>query len=141
MTADAFNLNRFVRAQAGIYPTALAELREGHKRTHWMWYVFPQMQGLGKSANARLYAITGREEAVAYCQHDLLGARLVEATEAMLLHAGTSTALDILGVIDALKFHSSMTLFEECCAAKEPFARALDAFYAGRRDTATLALV
>ena len=141
MSADGFNLDRFVRAQAGIYPVALEELREGHKRTHWMWYVFPQMQSLGKSANARLYALSGRDEACAYCTHDLLGPRLVEATEAMLAHAGTRSALEILGVIDALKFHSSMTLFEECCAAKEPFARALDAFYAGRRDTATLALV
>ena len=137
MTESEPGLERFVRAQAGIYPHALAELRAGHKRTHWMWFVFPQILGLGHSENARLYAIRDGEEALAYCEHEMLGPRLVECTEAMLAHAGSRSALDILGVIDAMKFHSSMTLFESCCGPKNIYSRALDAFYEGKRDRAT----
>jgi len=136
--SGAFDLDRFVRAQAGIYHRALAELSAGDKTTHWMWFVFPQILGLGRSANARLYAIAGLEEAQAYAAHDLLGPRLLECTDGMLAWAGKKSALDILGVIDAMKFHSSMTLFEEACPQEQRFADALDAFHGGKRDQATL---
>lgn len=135
---SGYDLHRFVRAQAGIYPRALAELRAGAKETHWMWFVFPQVLGLGNSRNARLYAIGGLAEARAYAAHDLLGPRLIECTEAMLGWAGRRSALEILGVIDALKFESSMTLFEAACPGEPRFGKALEAFYAGRRDQATL---
>ncbi|GGD45109.1 DUF1810 family protein [Erythrobacter arachoides] len=136
--ADRFDLSRFVQAQAGIYPAALAELREGAKRTHWMWFIFPQVLGLGLSANARLYAINGLAEARAYLDHSLLGPRLIEATEAMLVHAGTRTPLAILGPIDALKFRSSMTLFEVASVADHPFTPALERLCDGQRDAATI---
>jgi uncharacterized protein (DUF1810 family) len=104
-----------------------------------MWFVFPQIAGLGRSAMAQFYAIRGRDEAVAYARHEVLGARLRECTEAMLGWAGERSAERILGPVDALKFGSSMTLFEACAEDPQPFARALDAFYAGERDEATLA--
>jgi len=143
---EAHNLARFVQAQAGVYPRALAELRAGEKRSHWMWFVFPQIAGLGRSPMAQLYAIAGREEAEAYLAHELLGARLRECTEAMLLWAGKRSAGAVLGQVDALKFASSMTLFEACArdagleasAGPEPFAAALEAFCRGERDRATL---
>ena len=138
MTEAEPGLDRFVRAQAGIYPRALAELQAGDKRTHWMWFVFPQILGLGHSENARLYAIRDRAEALAYCEHEMLGPRLAECTQAMLEHEGGRSALDILGVIDAMKFHSSMTLFDACCPETDIYARALDAFFDGKRDDATL---
>lgn len=114
-------------------------MRAGAKHSHWMWFVFPQIAGLGRSPTARLYAIAGLAEARAYLAHPVLGSRLLECTEAMLGWAGRRSAEAILGSIDALKFKSSMTLFE--AAAEEParFAAALDAFCAGERDAATLA--
>ena len=139
--AAGFDLSRFIRAQAGTYATALLELHAGDKRSHWMWFIFPQVLGLGLSANARLYAISGREEARAYLGHALLGPRLVECTQAMLQHAGRKTALDILGPIDTLKFRSAMTLFEAVADEPAPFAQALDAFYAGERDARTLEIL
>lgn len=135
---DPHNLDRFVRAQAGCYRLALEEMRGGQKRGHWIWFIFPQILGLGKSSNARLYAIQGAEEALAYCEHELLGGRLVECTQAMVDHAGRKSALALLGPIDALKFHSSMTLFDSCCPSNSIYTRALDAFYSGKRDAATL---
>ena len=135
---DKYDLGRFIRGQAGIYARALAELEAGTKTTHWMWFVFPQILGLGNSRNARLYAIAGLDEAGAYFEHDLLGPRLLECTDAMLSWAGRKSALDILGVIDAMKFHSSMTLFEKSRPGEQRFADALDGFFEGRRDWATL---
>ena len=135
------SLDRFVRAQAGIYRTALAELHAGGKRTHWMWFIFPQMQGLGKSANARTYAIHSREEARAYLDHELLGPRLLECTQAMLAHAGQRKPVEILGPIDTMKFRSSMTLFEAVADDPKPFAQALDQMCNGDRDKATLELI
>ncbi len=132
-------LERFVEAQAGVYETALAELIAGEKRGHWMWFVFPQLAGLGLSAMAQHYAIGSLAEARDYLAHPLLGARLRECTAAMLGHPDRS-AEAVLGSVDALKFRSSMTLFD----AAEPdgaFARALDAFYDGERDLRTLALL
>ena len=123
-----------------MYPQALAELKRGAKESHWMWFVFPQIAGLGFSPMAQLYAIGSLGEARAYLDHPRLGARLREATEAALAH-GDSTAEAIFGPVDAMKFRSSMTLFE--AAAEDPalFAAALDAFYGGQRDPATLRLL
>ena len=135
---DAARLDRFVRAQAGKYNAALAELQAGKKQTHWMWFIFPQILGLGLSANARTYAITGRDETIAYLDHELLGPRLLACTRAMLDHAGKRTPLEILGPIDAMKFHSSMTLFEAAAKDPAPFANALDQLCDGDRDKATL---
>lgn len=135
---EARSLNRFVQAQAGVYPTALAELQAGHKRSHWMWYIFPQIEGLGLSVTAQLYAIADGNEARAYLDHELLGPRLREATKAMLDHAGELTPVQVLGPIDALKFNSCMTLFEAVAEEPELFAEALDRLCDGRRDTATL---
>lgn len=136
--AERFDLSRFVRAQAGIYPRALAELREGHKRSHWMWFVFPQVKGLGSSKNSRFFGISGREEARAFLDHELLGARLAECTDIMLGWVGRRGALQVFGPIDGLKFHSSMTLFEAVSGGDTRYAEALDAFFGGKRDTATL---
>lgn len=132
-------LERFVEAQAPIYAQALAELRAGGKRSHWMWFVFPQIAGLGQSPAARFYAIADLAEARAYLAHPLLGPRLIECAEAMLAHAGTP-AEAILGGIDAIKLRSSMTLFEAAARgeARSRFAAVLDAFYGGERDPATL---
>lgn len=136
------SLDRFVAAQRAVWPAALAELKAGAKRSHWMWFIFPQIAGLGRSETARFYAIRDLDEARAYLAHPLLGPRLVAATEAMLGHAGRRSAEAVLGPIDAIKLASSMTLFEAAASHAEqasPFARCLDAFFAGRRDAATLA--
>ena len=135
------SLDRFVQAQAHLYEQALGELRRGRKTSHWMWFVFPQLAGLGRSEMARFYAIADLTEARAYLAHPLLGPRLLDCTRAMLAHAGERSAEAILGGIDAVKLRSSMTLFE--AAAADPaqaasFARCLDMFFAGRRDPATL---
>jgi uncharacterized protein (DUF1810 family) len=106
-----------------------------------MWFVFPQIAGLGRTSTAQFYAIADRAEAEAYHRHPLLGPRLIECTEAMLAWAGKRDAEAILGPIDVLKFRSSMTLFEMCSADPAPFAAALDAFYGGERDTVTLELL
>jgi len=136
----AEDLSRFVAAQAGAYAAALAELKAGRKTSHWMWFVFPQIAGLGRSETARFFAIAGRGEARAYLAHPALGTRLIEATSAVLGHRGTA-AEAIFGPIDAMKFRSSMTLFEAVADDPAPFATALDAFFGGDRDTATLDLL
>ncbi len=132
-------LDRFVSAQDGSYPQALVELRRGRKASHWMWFVFPQLAGLGRSDMARFYAISDPDEARAYLAHPLLGPRLRECVEAMLDHAGTGTET-ILGAIDAMKLRSSMTLFEAAGGDPE-FAACLDAFFDGERDPETLRLL
>ena len=136
----ATGLHRFVSAQAPVYEQALAELRRGRKESHWMWFVFPQLVGLGRSPTARFYGIEGRDEAAAYLDHPLLGARLLECTAAAATHSERG-AERIFGPVDAMKFRSSMTLFE--AAAEEPsaFAGALDLFYGGERDGETLRLL
>lgn len=135
-----FNLERFVTAQQNIYEVALSELQAGLKRSHWMWFIFPQLRGLGRSETARFYAISGRAEAEAYLTHPVLGPRLVECTTAMLQHTDLS-AHDILGSPDDLKFRSSMTLFGAVAGRDLPFQAALDMFYAGVRDESTLRLL
>ena len=132
-------LERFVEAQRPVYDQALAELRAGAKRSHWMWYIFPQIAGLGRSPTARFYAIADAVEANAYLMHEVLGARLRECTAAMLDWTGRRSAEAILGPVDALKFVSSMTLFDAIAAERDDmFARALAAFNHGARDPLTL---
>ena len=137
MTHDLFNLQRFLDAQAPAYADALAELRAGRKRTHWCWFVLPQIQGLGRSEMAARYAITSLDEARAYLAHPVLGPRLRETIEAMNAHAGTP-ADRILGHIDAMKFHSCVTLFAQAAERESPFHRALDVFFHGEADRLTL---
>ena len=136
----AEGLERFVAAQAGGYDDALAELRRGHKTGHWMWWVFPQVAGLGRSETARRYAIRDLAEAEAYLAHPVLGPRLIAAAEAMLAHAGTPPEA-VLGGIDALKLRSSMTLFAQVPDAPAVFADVLRAFHGGTPDPLTLARV
>lgn len=131
-------LERFVEAQAGSYSQALAELTAGAKRGHWMWFVFPQIAGLGHSPTAQFYAIEDRAEAQAYCRHPVLGPRLRDCTRAVLGWAGRRTAADILGNLDAMKFKSSMTLFEASCDDPRIFAEALETLCNGVRCAATL---
>ena len=138
MPASALELQRFVDAQAPVYEQVRAELAAGHKRTHWMWFVFPQIQGLGRSAMAQRYAIASREEAVAYLAHPVLGARLRECA-ALVLAARGPAIDDILGPPDDLKFRSCMTLFDAVAPAGETlFAQCLQRFFGGVRDAATL---
>lgn len=134
------SLARFVAAQSGVYDLALAELRAGAKRTHWMWFVLPQLRGLGTSMMADRYGLEELDEARAYLAHPLLGPRLRECVAALLGHAGTRSAAEIMGVVDAIKLHSSLTLFE-AAGGGAPFTRAIDAFYHGERDRRTLAMV
>ena len=136
----AFDLRRFVTAQEDIYALALAELQAGRKQSHWMWFIFPHLAGLGHSPMAVRYAIASAEEARAYLAHPLLGARLRECVAAMLAHRGQRPEA-ILGGIDALKFRSSLTLFEAVADDPAPFAAALEAFYDGVRDARTLELL
>ncbi|WP_037076956.1 DUF1810 domain-containing protein [Neorhizobium vignae] len=135
-----FDLMRFVDAQAPVYGRVIGELRDGRKRSHWMWYVFPQVAGLGFSIMSQRFAIGSRAEATAYLEHPLLGSRLIECTEAMLSHPGLS-AYAILGSPDDMKFRSSMTLFEAVSEKGSPFERALEQFFDGERDEKTVALL
>lgn len=134
------DLSRFVAAQAPIYADVLAQLRKGRKTSHWMWFVFPQIAGLGMSAMAQRYAIANADEARDYLAHPVLGAHIRECTEILLTHAGKS-AEAMLGGIDAIKLRSSMTLFETVGGADDPFGRCLDTFFGGVRDDATLRLL
>jgi len=137
--SDPFALQRFVDAQAHNYAAALAELRAGHKRSHWMWYVFPQIAGLGHSAMARRYAIQSLDEARAYLAHPLLGERLRSCCE-QLLQLGETSAHAVFGSPDDMKLRSSMTLFDAAHSG-DLFARVLEKYYAGKRDTRTLELL
>ena len=132
-------VDRFVSAQQDHYTQALAELRVGRKTGHWIWFVLPQLRGQGRSPTAYEYGITSRAEAEAYLAHPVLGPRLRECVQAMLAHTGRSAA-SILGDVDALKFHSCLTLFD-AVSTDDLFRRALDMFYGGERDAATLALL
>ncbi|AYD02052.1 DUF1810 domain-containing protein [Neorhizobium sp. NCHU2750] len=138
--SEVFDLTRFVEAQAEIYNQVIAELRDGEKRSHWMWYIFPQFTGLGASAMSQRFAINSRAEAVAYLEHPLLGWRLGECTAAMLSHEGRKPG-EILGSPDDMKFKSSMTLFHMVSEKGSPFERALHVFYKGEHDERTVALL
>ena len=132
------NLQRFLDGQRLDYEAALEEMRAGEKRSHWIWYVFPQMKGLGRSPNAQFYGIVDLEEAKAYLAHPVLGARLREITQEVLRHADRDIVSIMGWEIDARKFKSSMTLFD-AVSPDDIFAQALDVFFAGRRDRRTLA--
>jgi uncharacterized protein (DUF1810 family) len=133
---DPYDLQRFVDAQAHSYDEALAELRAGEKRTHWMWFVFPQVAGLGRSPTAQRFAISGLEEARAYLSHPVLGRRLVESARAL---AGLDTADPerVFGAVDARKLQSSMTLFALAAPDEPVFREVLDHYFDGTEDDAT----
>ena len=138
--SSAPDLERFVSAQDPVWGRVVAELTAGAKQTHWMWFVFPQIAGLGRSAMAQAYALGSTAEAIAYLDHPILGPRLLQVTDLVLAHAGTP-AERILGGIDALKFRSSMTLFHAARPEEPRFAAALDAFCDGLPDPRTLDLL
>jgi uncharacterized protein (DUF1810 family) len=136
---DSCDLQRFVDAQATVYPQVVAELSHGRKQSHWMWFIFPQIAGLGFSPMAQRFAIGSRAEAIAYLENDLLGPRLLECTR-LVLAANEKTITDILGSPDDMKFRSCMTLFD-AVSKQEIFAEAIAAFYPDGRDRATLAIL
>ena len=137
---DPYNLQRFIDAQDGVFSAALAELAAGRKQSHWMWFIFPQLSGLGRSPTAKFFGIASSKEALAYLVHPLLGARLREAVEVVLPWSRRRTAEQIFGSIDSLKLRSSLTLFDTV----EPrglFEQGLVAFYDSAPDEQTLALL
>ena len=137
---DPFDLNRFVEAQEGMYQRALGELHRGRKASHWIWFIFPQIQGLGTSSTSKLYAIKSAEGAKAYLAHNLLGPRLLECCEALISIQGKS-ASEILGFPDDLKLRSSMTLFASVSTSGSVFSRVLDQYFEGKPDKRTLELL
>ncbi len=134
------SLERFVQAQAGDYQNAMRELEQGRKQTHWIWYVLPQLRGLGQSSFSYEYGIAGRAEARRYFEHPVLGPRLRECVAAILSHQ-TEPIAEILGEIDAMKFRSCLTLFAEVAPEEPLFLEGLRIFYGGAADTRTLALL
>ena len=138
---DTYHLSRFLTAQDSYsqYKTALEEIRIGRKRSHWMWFVFPQLKGLGHSYNADYYGVAGADEALAYWRHPVLGKRLREITEALLLSDGLS-ARQIFGEVDAMKLRSSMTLFWKV-TEEELFRKVLDKYYEGKMCDSTLEML
>jgi uncharacterized protein (DUF1810 family) len=139
MSAD-FDLQRFVDAQAPVYAQAVKELRAGHKTSHWMWFVFPQLRGLGRSDTAHYYGLSGAAEAVAYWGHPTLGPRLRECCELLDNHANTS-AEAIFGSVDALKLHSCLTLFLRASSGDVLFEGLLSRYFGGQQDAKTLELL
>ncbi len=139
-TDDPYDLNRFILAQENDYAPALAEIRSGRKRTHWMWYIFPQLDGLGFSETARRYAIRSLDEAWAYLEHPVLGPRLVECAEAVLAVQGRS-AREIFGAPDDLKLRSCATLFAEVSSSDSVFHRLIQVYFDGAPDGRTLTLL
>ena len=133
-------LDKFVSAQARDYDTALAEIRSGYKRSHWMWYIFPQLQGLGFSPTAQYYGIRDLEQAKDYMAHPVLGPRLVEISVALLSLPGSNPSA-VMGYPDDLKLCSCMTLFELAAPDEPVFGRVLEKYYGGRRDRMTLNLL
>ena len=137
---DPFQLNRFVEAQEEVYDQALAEIRSGQKRSHWMWFIFPQFDGLGFSATSKRYSIKSLAEAEAYLRHPVLGPRLQECCEAALSVSGRS-AFEIFGSPDEMKLQSCATLFALVSAPDSVFRRLLDRYFHGERDDTTLRLI
>jgi len=138
--ADKDELDRFVNAQRGNYEIALEEVKSGLKRSHWMWYVFPQIHGLGFSSTAQFYAIKDLQEAADYLAHPILGARLLQICELLIKQQSTS-ASKIFGYPDNLKLHSSMTLFAEIEGAHPIFEKVLEKFFRGEKDDKTLSIL
>lgn len=139
-SGDPFGLSRFVAAQEGVYDLALAEIRGGRKRTHWMWFVFPQLHGLGSSPISERFAISGAAEARAYLAHPVLGPRLIECCET-LLRANAGSAMDIFGSPDDLKLRSCATLFASVSGGGSVFERVLERFFDGAPDEKTETLL
>lgn len=139
-TDDPFNLDRFVRAQEPVYADVMVELSAGAKRSHWMWFVFPQIDGLGFSETTKRYSIKSLAEARAYLAHPVLGARLLECTRAVLALNGR-TALEVFGSPDDMKLLSSMTLFAAVSPAASPFSELLDKYFKGEQDPRTVVLL
>jgi uncharacterized protein (DUF1810 family) len=137
---DPFNLSRFTDAQEGIYANVLRELKNGEKRTHWMWFIFPQIDGLAYSSTSKYYAIKNIEEARQYLNHPVLGKRLLECAETVLAVEGRSVS-EIFGYPDDLKLKSSVTLFASVSDAHSVFVRVLDKYFHGERDIRTLHLL
>jgi uncharacterized protein (DUF1810 family) len=137
---DMESLDRFLKAQEEDYETALSEIRSGHKRSHWIWYIFPQLKGLGFSSTSEYYGINGLSEAKSYMENAILRARLIEISEA-LLTLESSDAEDVMGYPDNLKLMSSMTLFAEAAPEEKAFQRVLDKFFGGKKDQRTLKLI
>jgi len=135
MDMGDYNLQRFLDAQQGDYERALTEVRNGRKYSHWIWYIFPQLKGLGMSYNSQYYGISGKEEAEAYLAHPILGERLREITSAFLQLKG-KTAQDVFGALDAMKVLSCMTLFNEV-APDDLFQQVIDRYYQGKTDEMT----
>lgn len=138
---DPHDLDRFVEAQKGIYEEALAEIRTGRKRSHWMWFIFPQIDGLGSSPMAKRYAIKSRAEGVAYLSHPILGPRLHECAQAAAGVPGELSALEVFGSPDDMKLRSSATLFACVSPAGTVFDHVLARYFRGERDLATLRLL
>lgn len=136
---DKYNLSRFIEAQEGTYHIALKELQEGRKRSHWMWYIFPQLKYLGHSYNAKYYGISGIAEATAYLQHPILGQRLREVTSAILHLSGNDAEAMFVG-IDAMKLRSSMTLFD-VVSPNNIFAQVIDKYFNGQSDNRTISTI
>ncbi len=137
---DAFDLTRFVSAQQNTYDTALSEVAEGRKSSHWMWYIFPQLRGLGFSSTAQYYGITGEAEAAAYLAHDILGPRLITICEAALSVDGRS-ATEIFGKPDDMKLQSCATLFAHVSNDDSVFHKLLEKYFDGKTDPRTLSLL
>jgi uncharacterized protein (DUF1810 family) len=137
---DPYDLERFVEAQSRVYDVVRAELRQGSKRSHWMWFIFPQIRGLGSSPTAVHFAIASREEAAAYLKHPILGPRLVECTQ-LVLGVKNRTSEQIFGEIDSLKFRSSMTLFAQVTLKETVFEEALQKYFDGEADDLTLEML
>lgn len=140
MQNDPFNLNRFVGAQKAVYDDVLAELKGGRKRTHWMWFIFPQIDGLGQSPTSKHYAIKSEAEARQYLDHPVLGPRLIECAQAVM-NIHTRSASEVFGFPDDMKLKSSMTLFAAITEPESVFARVLDSYFQGQRDDKTLKLL
>ena len=140
MNTDLFNLERFVGPQNEALDAVETELRAGHKLTHWMWFIFPQLKGLGRSSTAEFFGLADRSEAVAYLDHPVLGTRLIQHT-LLVNRLKDHSAEDIFGHIDAMKFRSCMTLFASVSGSGSEFHKALDKYFAGAADEKTLALI
>lgn len=138
---DNYNIERFVKAQDGVWEDVLAELRDGYKCSHWMWYVFPQLGELGRTPIAKYYGISSKEEAAAYMEHPVLSARLREVCQTILDLTDIDDPVVIFGHTDARKLRSCMTLFHAAAPNEEVFAQVIDKFYAGRWDGRTLRIL
>ena len=137
MSSNKYDLERFVIAQEECYSVALEEIKSGHKKSHWIWFIFPQIEGLGFSPMSQKHAIKDAQEATLYMKHPILGPRLIEVSEA-LLTLDTNNSIEVLGSIDSMKLRSCMTLFGEVCPEYDVFKKVLNKYYDGEKDAFTL---